>query len=373
MGVQLLPYVEHRSRQSAMTARKKNTPDARKPITLKFLADYLNLSPATVSIVLNDSPVSESIAAATKQRVHDAAKKFHYRPNLHARMLRSHLTNTIGVIVPELSEGYVTGVMLGVEQYLLQEGFLYFTVSHLGQTDLKDEYQELLMRRRVDGLLLVNTELSVNITLPVVGISIHSTVSGVTNVMLDHNVAARLALRHLYDLGHRRIAFMKGQRYSLDSETRWQAIVDIAREIGILVHPELCIFLEKNIWTPQLGYPPVRDLLARTRDFTAIFCFNDTAAIGAVRAIEDAGLNCPRDISVIGFDDIIVAEYFNPRLTTVRQPLRKMGWTAAQLLIQRIQSPNELGPQDVWFEPELIMRESTTRVPHPSPPPRGKR
>jgi DNA-binding LacI/PurR family transcriptional regulator len=357
-----------------MTA-KRPIANTGKPATLKMLADYLDLSPATVSIVLNDSPVAESIPVQTKQRVHAAAKKFNYRPNLHARMLRSGLTNTIGVIVPELSEGYVTGVMLGVEQYLLQEGFLSFTVSHLGQPDLREEYQELLMRRRVDGLLLVNTELSVNMPLPVVGISIHSKAPGVTNVMLDHNLAARMALQHLYDLGHRNIAFMKGQRYSLDSEARWQAIVVIAQEIGIVVRSELCIFLEKNIWSPELGYPPVRDLLSRTRNFTAIFCFNDTSAIGAVRAIEDAGLNCPSDISVIGFDDIIVAEYFNPRLTTVRQPLHKMGWTAAQLLIQRIQSPDEPSPEDVWFEPELIVRESTTYASHPSAshPPQGNR
>jgi LacI family transcriptional regulator len=357
-----------------MTAKKNIALAPSKPATLKFLADYLDLSPATVSIVLNDSPVAESIPAATKQRVHAAAKKFDYRPNLNARMLRSRVTNTVGIIAPELSEGYFTGVMLGVEQYLLQEGFLYFTVSHLGRTDLKDEYQELLMRRRVDGFLLVNTQLSLNVPLPVVGISSHCNAPGVTNVMLDHTRAAYMALQHLYDLGHRRIAFMKGQRYSLDSEARWQAIVGIARDIGILVHPELCIFLEKNLWSPELGYPLVRDLLSRTRDFTAIFCFNDTAAIGAIRAIEDAGLNCPRDISVIGFDDIIVAEYFNPRLTTVRQPLHKMGWTAAQLLIQRIQSPGEPCPQDVWFEPELIVRESTSDIHNPSPPPpRGKR
>jgi DNA-binding LacI/PurR family transcriptional regulator len=358
-----------------MTAKPKKISGTDRPATLKMLADYLDLSPATVSIVLNDSPVAESIPAATKQRVHAAAKKFAYRPNLHARMLRSRLTNTIGVIVTELSEGYVTGVMLGVEQLLLQEGFLSFTVSHLGQPDLREEYQELLMRRRVDGLLLINTELSVKMQLPVVGVSIHSKVPGVTNVMLDHNIAARMALRHIYDLGHRRIAFMKGQRHSLDSETRWEAIVAIAQEIGIIVRPELCIFLDKNIWSPELGYPPVRDLLSRTHDFTAIFCFNDTSAIGAIRAIEDAGLNCPRDISVIGFDDIIVAEYLNPRLTTVRQPLHKMGQTAAQLLIQRIQSPDEPYAPEVWFEPELIVRESTSGVLKASlpRPPRGKR
>jgi LacI family transcriptional regulator len=354
---------------------KKNLPDPDRPATLKILAEYLALSPATVSIVLNNSPVATSIPAATKQRVHAAAKKFDYRPNLHARMLRSRLTHTIGIIAPELSEGYFTGVMLGVEQYLLQEGFLYFTVSHLGQPDLKDEYQELLMRRRVDGFLLVNTQLSLKVPVPVVGISSHSATPGVTNVMLDHNAAARMALRHLYDLGHRRIAFMKGQRYSQDTESRWQSIVAIAHEIGIIVHPELCIFLEENVWSPKLGYPPVRDLLSRTRDFTALFCFNDTSAIGAIRAIQDAGLTCPHDISVIGFDDIIVAEYFNPRLTTVRQPLYKMGSAAAELLVKRILSPDEPYPHDVCFEPELIVRESTTGVHEASPPrpSRGKR
>jgi DNA-binding LacI/PurR family transcriptional regulator len=353
-----------------MTAKHRagsSAPDPEKPVTLKFLADHLNLSPATVSIVLNNSPVANSIPSVTKQRIHAAAKQFSYRPNLHARMLRSRITNTIGVIIPELSEGYVTGVMLGVEQYLLQEGFLSFTVSHLGQPDLREEYQELLMRRRVDGLLLLNSNISGNIPLPVVGVSTHSRSMGVTNIVLNHLAAARMALGHLHDLGHHRIAFMKGQRYSLDSEVRWEAIVGIAREIGIEVHPELCVFLEKNIWTPELGYPPVRDLLTRTHDFTALFCFNDAAAIGAIRAIQDAGLSCPGDISVIGFDDIIVAEYLNPRLTTVRQPLRQMGWAAAQLLVQRIHAPEEPYPQEVFFEPELIVRESTTSMAQTSP------
>jgi LacI family transcriptional regulator len=345
-----------------MTGKKKLS-EAGKPVTLKILAEYLDLSPATVSIVLNNSPVAKSISAATKERVHAAAKKFEYRPNLHARMLRTRVTNTVGLIVPEVSEGYFTGVMLGIEQYLQQEGYLYFTVSHLGRPDLIEEYPQLLMNRAVDGFLMVNTELRHKVPLPVVGISSHSKTLGVTNVILDHNRAAKLALRHLYDLGHRRIAFMKGTRYVSDTDARWEAISSIAQEIGITIRPELCIHLEKNSWSPELGYPPVRDLLARTRDFTAIFSFNDTAAIGAIRAIEDVGLNCPRDISVIGFDDIMVAEYLTPRLTTIRQPLHKMGWTAAQLLVNRIQSPDEPYPADVWFEPELVVRESTAGVP----------
>jgi len=346
------------------------TTDYSKPATLKTLAEHLDLSPATVSIVLNNSPVAKSIPLITKQRILAAAQAFDYRPNLHARMLRTGITNTIGVIVPELSEGYFTGVMLGVEQYLLQEGFHYFTVSHLGRSDLKDEYPHLLRNRAVDGFLLVNTELTWQLPLPVVGVSSHCKVKGVINVLLDHTRAAHLALCHLHALGHRRIAFMKGQHAALDSETRWKAILIAAQELGIPVRQELCIYLDTNSWSPELGYPPVCELLSRTRDFTAIFCFNDTAAIGAVRAIEDAGLNCPRDISVIGFDDIKVAEYFNPRLTTVRQPLHEMGRAAAELLVKRIQSPSEQCPDEVWFDPELVARESTAP---PTPPSKAQR
>ena len=288
-------------------------------------------------------------------------------------MLRSRLTNTIGVIVPELSEGYVTGVMLGVEEYLLQEGFLYFTVSHLGQPDLRDEYQELLMRRRVDGFLLVNTELSLNVPAPVVGISIHSKADGVTNVMLDHNVAARMALRHLHDLGHRSIAFMKGQRYSLDSEARWQAIVSIAQEIGLIIRSRtLHLPREKHLVAANsaiLLCAICSPALVTSPPSSA----STTPLLSAPSApFEDAGLNCPRDISVIGFDDIIVAEYFNPRLTTVRQPLHNMGIAAAELLIKRIQAPDEPYPQDVWFEPELIVRESTAGISQSPRPGRRK-
>jgi DNA-binding LacI/PurR family transcriptional regulator len=187
----------------------------------------------------------------------------------------------------------------------------------------------------------------------------------VTNVLIDHNNAIRPALQHLHDLGHRRIAFMKGQTFSLDSTSRWESIHVIAQEIGMKILPELCISLEEHEWSPELGYVPIRALLSRTQDFTALVCFNDTSAIGALRAIEDAGLSCPQDISVIGFDDILMAKYTRPRLTTVRQPLHKMGQTAAELLIRQIQAPRNPHPssQTVWFAPELVVRESTTAAP----------
>jgi DNA-binding LacI/PurR family transcriptional regulator len=333
-----------------------------RPISLKTLAEYLNLSPATVSIVVNNAPGAKSIPLKTRERVLEGAKKFNFKPNFLARSLRTRQSFTIGVIVPEFSEGYFTMVMNGVEEHLLEAGYLHFVVSHQGRPDLIDGYPRLLTERAVDGFLLVNTLLHEAVDVPVVSISGHKKMRGVANVMLDHDRSAMLALQHLYDLGHRDIAFMKGQPHALDSESRWESIRQLAERIGIRMRPELCVHIRTNSWSPELGYPVVRDLLASRRDFTAIFCFNDIAAIGAIRAIVDAGLRCPEDISVVGFDDITSAAFHTPSLTTIRQPLRRMGEMAAQLLLKRIQNPTEAYPDTVIFEPELMVRESTSPI-----------
>jgi LacI family transcriptional regulator, galactose operon repressor len=339
-------------------------------ISLKTLADYLNLSPATISIVVNDAPGAKSIPLKTRERVLEGAKKFNFKPNFLARSLRTRQSFTVGVIVPEFSEGYFTMVMNGVEEHLLEAGYLHFVVSHQGRPDLIDGYPRLLTERAVDGFLLVNTFLHEAVDVPVVSISGHKKMRGVTNVMLDHDHSAMLALQHLYDLGHRDIAFMKGQPHALDSESRWESIRQLAERIGIRMRPELSVHIRTNSWSPELGYPVVRDLLASRRDFTAIFCFNDIAAIGAIRAIVDAGLRCPEDISVVGFDDITSAAFHTPSLTTIRQPLRRMGEMAAQLLLKRIQNPTEAYPDTVIFEPELMVRESTSPIRRTLAPPK---
>ncbi|MDP9051507.1 MAG: LacI family transcriptional regulator [Acidobacteriota bacterium] len=332
------------------------------PISLKQLAEHLNLSPATVSLVVNNARGIRTIALPTRARVLAAAKQFNYRPNSLARSLRTRQTFTIGVIVPELSEGYFTMVMNAVESYFLQAGYLHFVVCHQGQPDLIEEYPRLLLNRFVDGLLLVNTALHHPVNVPVVSISGHEKMQGVTNIVLDHDRSATLALEHLYKLGHRRIAFMRGQRHASDSQSRWESTMLLAKNIGIEVFPDLCIYLEANSWSPELGYLPTKQLLERTTDFTALFSFNDTAAMGAIRAIADAGLSVPGDISVVGFDDISNAAYHLPSLTTVRQPLRQMGEMAAQLLIKRILNHSEAYPDSVYFDPELVVRESTAAV-----------
>ncbi|MFC6645290.1 LacI family DNA-binding transcriptional regulator [Granulicella cerasi] len=328
-----------------------------KRVSLKVLGEYLGLSPATISLVLNNSPVAQSIPPATRQRVLAAAEKFNYRPNPLARSLRMNRTHTVGIIAPEHSEGYFTGLMMAIESYLIQAGYLYFTVSHLGRKELLSEYTRMLVNRQVDGVLLINTRLPEALPIPTVAISSHSLHKNVIDVLLDHDAAAQETMQHLYDLGHRRIAFMRGQPEALDSQYRWEATLRAAKALGLTVDESLCIAIAHNSWSPDLGYEPVLNLLDRTRDFTALVCFNDLAAIGAFRAVADRGLSCPQDLSIIGFDDIAAAGYSIPRLSTVRQPLQQMGEAAARVLIEAIESkPHE---QELCFAPELIERDST--------------
>jgi LacI family transcriptional regulator len=310
-------------------------------------------------LVLNNSPAGKSIPKETRQRVLDAAKKFHYRPNYFARSLRKSKSMSVGVLAPDLSEGYFTLVMSGVEQKLLRAHYFYFTANHYWREELLDEYPRMLMERAVDGFLLLNTPADFTVPVPVVAISGHRNAEGVTNIVLDHYKAAHLALKHLYDLGHREIAFMHGPKFIIDSEFRWQGFQQVAQELGIEIKPELSIHLEENSWSPELGYKPVQELLNRTRNFTALLCFNDISAIGAIRAIQDAGLRVPEDVSVIGFDDIISAGYYKPSLTTVRQPLMEMGKQGAEILLDRIAHPTKTYPEEIVVEPELVVREST--------------
>jgi LacI family transcriptional regulator len=179
--------------------------------------------------------------------------------------------------------------------------------------------------------------------------------------VLDHDRAAVLALNHLKGLGHERIAFMKGSPMSSDSENRWDAICQVAEQVGIRIDRELTVQIDSDDATPMLGYPFTKQLLERKKPFTALFAYNDISAIGAIRALHEHGLRVPEDVSVLGFDDIPSAAFHSPSLTTVRQPLNRMGEVAAQTLLDRIEGQNEY-PSEIAIEPELVVRQSTAKA-----------
>jgi LacI family transcriptional regulator len=266
-----------RGKEAAVPDGNRNPYLPPRPISLRTLGDYLDLSPATISLVLNNAPGVRSIPQETRDRVIAAAKKFEYRPSFFARSLRRRQSFSVGVLVPELSDGYSVLVMSGIEEVLIEEGYFYLTASHRRKADLIEEYPGLLMDRT----------------------------------------------------------------FSSDSDDRWESLMEVADELGIEVNPGLVVQLQQNLSSPELGYPVPAKLLESKQPFTALVSYNDIAAIGAIRSFRDLGLRVPEDISVVGFDDIQGAAYHTPALTTIRQPLNSMGSTAAKILLDRIRSGKE--------------------------------
>jgi len=350
--------------------KKKNSdgPEPRSPakadgVSLKQLAAHLNLSTTTLSLVLNDAPTAVSIPKETKERIFSAARELNYKPNYLARSLRVQRTHTFGVIVPELSDGYSSMVLNGVESVLSKRGYFYLTASHLHRDDLLVELPRMLAERQVEGVIAVDTPMRFEPSLPTVNVSGHEEVAGVTNVILNHQHAAELGVGHLYNLGHRRIAVIKGQEFSSDTVVRYNTICEAAEKRGIPIDPRLTVRLQGESPSPEVGYSATKSLLATGEKFTALFAFNDISAIGAIRALEEMGLRVPADVSVLGFDDIYSAAFHNPALTTIRQPLFEMGSLAAQTLLDRLADNDPMRiPEVLSVEPTIIVRNSTARV-----------
>jgi DNA-binding LacI/PurR family transcriptional regulator len=336
------------------------SPSNIKPISLKELARHLKVDSSTVSVVLNDVP-GRSISQATRERIKSAAKEFRYKPSLLARSLRQQNTQTIGILLPLVGEEYHAQVLSGIANALEQKSYSYLIAQHRHDVDKLRDYTEMLISRGAEGLIAIDTRLEGTSHVPIVAVAGHQQILGVTNVLLNHERAAALTIQHLARLGHRDIAVIRGQKSSSDSAVRWEATVRAAAALGISIPTSLVVQLQQDITSPELGFLATQKLLKRTRDFTAIVCFNDIAALGAIRALGDAGLRTPQDVSVVGFDDIRVAVFARPSITTIRQPLQQMGETAATILLSRLQTGAQ-SHDEVAVEPELIARESTGRA-----------
>jgi len=326
-------------------------------ITLKAVAQHLGLTPGTVSAVLNDTKAARTIPENTRKRIIEAARQLNYQPNFLARSLRVKKTYTVGVIVEEIGDAYGSLVVGGIEPYLRDNNYFFLTVAHRHNPTLLRTYSQMLATRGVEGFITVDTSIVEEPILPTVAVAGHQKVENVTNIILDHHRAAELGLQYLKQLGHERIAFLRGLPKSSDSASRWEAIEDVARKFNIEIRPELVLRIEGTDSTPELGYPYGKALIERKVPFTALFAYNDISAIGAMRAFQEAGLRVPEDVSVIGFDDISIAPFAIPPLTTIRQPLEKMGRIAAQTLLERIEDSTAFVPE-IAVEPELIVRRS---------------
>ena len=328
--------------------------------SLKELAEHLGVHPATVSVVLNEVP-GRSISQATRDRIKAAAKKLNYQPSLLARSLRNRRTLSIGILVPDLAEAYHNQIVVGIGDQLMESSYFYLTAHHRRNRDLVEEYTQMLLNRGVEGIIAIDTPLDRPFPVPAVAVAGHRPIPGVTNVVLDHRLAAEQILTHLQSLGHSRIVFVHGQAFSSDATERWRFLMEVAREKSIPVHPELMFELTGDTHSPELGYPVVQQLVEKKAQFTAVVAFNDMSAIGMIRALQDFNFRVPQDVSIVGFDDIESAAFTIPRLTTVRQPLSEMGRVAAQSVLKQVLRAEEF-QQEVTLAPRLVVRESTQTV-----------
>jgi LacI family transcriptional regulator len=332
-----------------------------KPVSLRELAAYLGLSRSTISLVLNDSPVAQGLKPETRERVRKAAAELHYKPNYFARMLNNKRSQMVGILTPDLSQGYDSEILNGIERLLVERDYLYFVSSHQWRQDLIRQRLKVFAERGAEGILLINTRVMAAPELPQVSIGSLESAFPQTRILVDNALGARLALEHLHTLGHREIALIKGHTQSSDAEPRFTASMDIARQMDLRIPKDRIVRLERldNGLNPiREGYLAGQQLLRAARPFTALLAFNDLSAIGAMNAFRDAGKRIPEDISVVGFDDVQAATIVYPALTTIRQPLARIGALAASELLASIEDP-ALEPRRILIAPELVLRQST--------------
>ncbi|ABF41387.1 transcriptional regulator, LacI family [Candidatus Koribacter versatilis Ellin345] len=332
---------------------------------LRDVADYLGLSSTTVSLVLNNSPVAKTLSEETRERVRKAAEKLSYKPNYFARALNQKRNYQIGILVPDFGEGYNTSFMTNIERELVERGYLYFVSSHHWNPEAIDLRLRSFVERGVEGVILINTPLATLPDVPLVVVGSQKLKFRSTQISLDNEAGVNAALRHLYALGHRHIAFVKGHEGSVDAEPRWRAFVDGCCELGLRIDSKAVVQLHRiddGLDPIAEGYKAAETLLASGARFTAVVAFNDMSAIGAMRKFKDAGIDVPGRISIVGFDNVPIAGLVDPPLTTISQPIEEMARVATAEVIAQIETSGSFRPKQVVVEPELVVRRSTTAL-----------
>jgi LacI family transcriptional regulator, galactose operon repressor len=350
-------------------------------VTMRDVAEDSGFSPATVSIVLNNAPLARYIAPATKKRIEDAAKKLGYRPNAMARFLRSKRSHTVGLMFFDITDPFCTPVLRGIENALYESSYVPIFADAHNQRNRFERYLEMLLEHHVEGLIVVANWLVVDINLladlskrniPAATIGWELPADTVSSVMVDNEIGGRLALEHLHQLGHRKMAFIRGPKMIIDSGPRWRGVQKFAHAAGIEIDPALVLQLPDS-FDPNSGFEGghrlTEELLQKKKKFTALMAFDDLTALGAIRALTKAGIKVPEHCSVTGFDDIALSALSAPSLTTVRQPLEAMGTYAVNVVMEGIKAGIEKRDWTIVqqkMSPELVIRDSTRAVSHGS-------
>jgi LacI family transcriptional regulator len=347
-------------------------------VTIREVAKRCQLSPTTVSMVLNQTPWANQIPEVTKRRILHVAESMGYQPNPFAQALRSRHSHTIGVMVPDIADPYCAQILRGLENSFSHSNYLPFVVDIQNDKDRFKKYLNALVGRRVDGLIILANSLSFETELlrapgtkkvPAVILGREPETDSLSWVATDNEAGTRQAMEHLYGLGHRKVAIIRGPEMIVDSHHQWQGISSFAAAAGLVLEPRLIASLATPFSSYEGGYERTQQLLALKIPFTAVVAFDDMTAFGCIRALINAGLRVPQDCSVIGFDDIPAAAFYNPALTSVREHMQELASTGAKILLEAIRASRNnqaVHPIQQKIRPDLIVRESTAPPPHNS-------
>ncbi|MDQ7026108.1 MAG: LacI family DNA-binding transcriptional regulator [Anaerolineae bacterium] len=304
--------------------------------TIRDVAKVANVSTSTVSHVINET---RYVSPETRERVLRAMQQLNYQHNRLASSLRNRKTHTIGVLVPNSANPYFAEILAGIEAACYEQDYHIIMGNANDDPEREQSYLKVLLSRQVDGILLISTGafdnsirlLSANKT-PVVMVDRSAELATVDELFTDNRGGGRLATEYLLSLGHCRIGCITGPSFLTPSAARVQGYRDAFSTANHVFRDE---WLVTGDFQHKGGYLAAQKLLAQDEIPTAIFACNDLMAVGAVAALQKAGLRVPHDISVIGYDDIPLASYANPRLTTIAQPARELGHLAVERLLER--------------------------------------
>ena len=334
--------------------------------TIKDIANQANVSTTTVSRVINDHP---DVKHETRDKIIKIIKKNNYRPNAVARSLSTSKSYTIGVFFTDhfnsgLHHPFFREVIYGLEKSLGNEGYdiVYFTNRQWGDNF---SYLEKCKDRHVDGVVLMgvlkddpNLAKLLASDIPVAFVDIDIKGDNASYVISDNVSGAKKAVNYLYELGHRKIGMLMGINTTKTAKDRFIGYKEALKDLNLTFNSN---WIFNGKYSEKGGYEAAKDMLHLKKRPTAIFCQSDGMAIGAMRAIEDAGFEVPEDFSLIGFDDIEVSSYVKPTLTTIAQNKRKMGSSITKLLMDMINKANK-NTSPIVLPVEVIERESCKSV-----------
>lgn len=339
--------------------------DNKRYTTIKDIAAELGLSTSTVSRALTGSG---EIKESTRAKVQEAAERLGYHPNLLARNLSSHRSGIIGIIVPEFETGFFPRIILGIQDELHREGYRVLITQSGESAEKERENLELLLGNMVEGIIASVTKEGGNEELfqtvirrgiPVVFFNRVYNLPRASKVIIDDRQLARDATAHLLGQGCRRIVHFTGPLNMQVARNRLGGYEDALREFG--TEPQDGLVVESGI-NYEDGYEATRRVLADMSPLPdAIFCFNDNLAIGAIKALKEAGKRIPEEVAVVGFSETDMSTVVEPALTTIAQPRYRMGVEAAKVMVEQIRTQGRSLPTSLTLDAELHVRESSDR------------